>query len=87
MVVQFEIHRAWANLCLFVGKLSTCLSLLWGRPVLITGLSLTHTGPLVGLKLVIYGVIRNFLLLLSVPLGVVTVIKPLVAPLGTVAVT
>ena len=28
----------------------------------------------------IYGLIRNFLLLVSVPLGVVTVIKPLVAP-------
>jgi len=32
------------------------------------------------------GLTRNFLLLLSVPLGVVTVINPLVAPLGTVAV-
>jgi hypothetical protein len=53
------------------------------RPVITTGVP---PGPLVGLKLVIYGLTRNFLLLLSVPLGVVTVIKPLVAPLGTVAV-
>ena len=45
-----------------------------------------RTGPLVGVKLIIRGVTRNFLLLVRVPLGVVTVTKPVVAPLGTVAV-
>jgi hypothetical protein len=34
----------------------------------------------------IYGITRNGLLLLSIPLGVVTVTKPLVAGAGTVAV-
>ncbi len=52
-------------------------------PVMVTTVP---TGPLVGLKLVIWGVTRNFLLLVRVPLGVVTVTKPVVAPLGTVAV-
>lgn len=33
-----------------------------------------------------YGTTRNFLLLFRVPLDVVTVTKPVVAPLGTVAV-
>jgi hypothetical protein len=33
-----------------------------------------------------YGLTRNGLLLVSVPLGVVTVTKPVVAPVGTVAV-
>jgi hypothetical protein len=35
----------------------------------------------VGLKLVSYGVTRNFLLLVSLPFGVVTVTKPELAPL------
>ena len=33
-----------------------------------------------------YGLTRNSLLLVSVPVGVVTVTKPVVAPAGTVAV-
>jgi len=44
------------------------------------------TGPLAGVKLVICGVTRNFLLLVSVPPVVVTVTDAVVAPLGTVAV-
>ena len=44
------------------------------------------TGPLVGEKPVIWGMTRNILLLFSVPLEVVTVTKPVVAPLGTAAV-
>ena len=44
------------------------------------------TGPLGGLKLRICGVTRNFLLLVSVPPGVVTVTEPVVAPVGTSAV-
>jgi hypothetical protein len=44
------------------------------------------TGPLVGLKVVIWGITRNALLLVSVPREVVTVTEPVVAPLGTVAV-
>ena len=39
-----------------------------------------------GLKPTICGFTRNFLLLVSVPVGVVTVTRPLVAPPGTVAV-
>ena len=39
--------------------------------------------PLVGMKLVIYGITRNFLLLFNVRLGVATVTKPVVAPFGT----
>ena len=54
------------------------------------GLSLTSpmlvpTGPLVGETLRIYGVTMNCLLLVNVPLEVVTVTKPVVAPLGTIA--
>ena len=52
-------------------------------PVIVTGVV---TGPLVGLKLRICGVTRNGLLLVKVPVGVVTVTEPVVAPLGTVAV-
>src|SRR5262249_36490554 len=43
------------------------------------------TAPLAGLKLTICGLTRNVLLLVSVPLGVVTVSKPLVACAGTTA--
>jgi hypothetical protein len=43
------------------------------------------TVPLVGVKLLMEGVTRNILLLTSAPPGVVTVTKPVVAPLGTVA--
>jgi hypothetical protein len=39
------------------------------------------TGPLGGLKLVICGITRNFLLLVSVPLEVVTFTRPVVARL------
>ena len=44
------------------------------------------TGPLVGLKLEIVGVTRNFVLLVRVPDGVVTCTKPVRAPVGTIAV-
>src|SRR5450631_4493670 len=44
------------------------------------------TGPLGGLKLVIWGVTRNCLLLVNVPPGVVTVTGPVRAPAGTVTV-
>src|SRR5580692_8899902 len=57
---------------------TTCLRL---TPVMVTTVP---TAPLVGLTLVICGVTRNILLLVSVPLGVVTVTGPVVAPLGTV---
>src|SRR5579859_3132701 len=43
------------------------------------------TGPLGGVKLVICGVTRNFLVLVRVPLLVVTVTVLVVAPVGTVA--
>jgi hypothetical protein len=52
-------------------------------PVIVTN---APTSPLVGVKLVIWGVTRNFLLLVSVPPDVVTFTKPVVAPLGTAAV-
>ncbi len=42
--------------------------------------------PLVGEKLAVYGMTLNFPLLFSVPPEVVTVTKPVVAPLGTIAV-
>jgi hypothetical protein len=44
------------------------------------------TGPLGGEKLLSCGVTRKVLLLVRVPLVVVTVTEPVVAPLGTVAV-
>src|SRR5207253_401693 len=53
-------------------------------PLIVT---LLPTGPLVGVKLVIVGagtVTVNELLLVAVPPGVVTLMGPLVAPLGTV---
>src|SRR6516164_4675179 len=50
-------------------------------PVITT---LVPTGPLVGEKLEIVGVTRNFTLLVKVRLGVVTFTLPVVAPLGTV---
>ena len=54
-------------------------------PVMTT---LVPTEPLVGLKLVIVGkpMAVKFLALVAVPPGVVTVIGPVVAPFGTVAV-
>jgi hypothetical protein len=52
-------------------------------PVITT---LVLTGPLVGEKLVICGTTRNVLLLVSVPPGSVTMIEPVLAPAGTVAV-
>jgi hypothetical protein len=42
-------------------------------------------GPLVGVKLVVYGDTRNFWLLGILPLGSVTRTYPVVAPGGTVA--
>jgi hypothetical protein len=51
-------------------------------PVITT---LVPTGPLIGAKLVICGMTRNFLLLVSTPPGVVTATEPVVAPLGTLA--
>ena len=44
------------------------------------------TGPPGGVKLVTFGVTRNCWLLVSVPEGVVTVTKPVLAPVGTAAV-
>src|SRR5438309_8576365 len=52
-------------------------------------LTLVPTGPLAGVKLLIVGALAvtvKLLLLVAVPPGVVTLIGPLVAPLGTVAV-
>ena len=46
--------------------------------------TLVPTGPAVGEKLEIYGVTRKLTLLVDVPLGVVTLTLPVVAPLGTV---
>jgi len=60
--------------------LVVCLRL---TPLMVT---VAPTGPLVGMKLVICGITRNILLLFSVPLEVVTVTKPVVAPLGTGAI-
>ena len=57
-----------------------CLRL---TPVIVTE---APTAPLVGEKLVICGMTRNFLLLVSTPPGVATVTKPVVAPLGMAAV-
>ena len=51
-------------------------------PVMTT---LVPTEPLGGEKLKICGLTRKTLLLFSVPLGVVTVTEPVVAPAGTVA--
>ena len=52
-------------------------------PVIVTSVP---TGPLAGEKLKIEGMIRNFRLLVRVPVGVVTVMDPVVAAAGTVAV-
>src|SRR5215471_14253290 len=52
-------------------------------PVMVTTVP---TAPLVGLKVVIEGSTKNFRLLVRVLPGVVTVTKPVVAALGTVAV-
>jgi hypothetical protein len=52
-------------------------------PVIVTTVP---TGPLVGEKLVIFGVTLKSVALVALPLGVVTVILPVVAPDGTVAV-
>src|SRR4029077_1667331 len=51
-------------------------------PVMVTTVP---DAPLVGPKPVIFGITRNWVLLVSVPLGAVTVTQPVVAPLGTVA--
>src|SRR5271155_2198559 len=61
----------------------TCVVCVRLTPVIVT---VVPTGPLGGLKLVICGVTRNGWLLVTVPLEVVAVTRPVVAPLGTVAV-
>jgi hypothetical protein len=78
----------------FVSELTVKLALTPQKVTLVVCLRLTPvmvtkapTVPLVGEKPVICGITRNNLLLLSVPREVVTVTKPVVAPLGTVAVT
>jgi hypothetical protein len=57
----------------------------WVRltPVIVTTVP---TGPLVGVKPLICGLTLNILLLCKLPLEVVIVTKPVVAPLGTTAV-
>src|ERR1700733_9648688 len=52
-------------------------------PLIVTGVP---TGPLVGLKLLIVGITRKFILLFRLPPGIVTVTMPVFAPAGTVAV-
>src|SRR5579871_1788797 len=52
-------------------------------PVMVTGVP---TAPEVGLKVLTCGVTLNFLLLRSLPAGVVTVTAAVVAPAGTTAV-
>jgi hypothetical protein len=52
-------------------------------PVIVTAVP---TGPLVGEKLVIHGPTVKLVALVAVPAGVVTLIGPVVAPEGTVAV-
>ena len=57
------------------------------RSANVVSLTDVPTGPLPsGAQLPIYGITLNDVLLINVPPGVVTVTKPLVAPLGTVAV-
>ena len=64
---------------------TTLLNVIFDVCVRLTPVTTTDVpgGPLVGLKLVICGFTWNCLLLVRVPLGVVTVMKPVVAPLGT----
>src|ERR1700731_4500734 len=59
--------------------------LVWVRltPLMVTGVP---TDPLVGVKLLIVGVTRKFILLFKLPLGIATVTMPVLAPAGTVAV-
>ena len=52
-------------------------------PVTVTDVPTT---PLVGVKLVIAGVTVKFAALFAVPAGVVTAIRPVVAPVGTATV-
>jgi hypothetical protein len=54
-------------------------------PLIVT---VVPTGPLVGVKLLITGpaVTVKLVLLVALPAGVVTLTRPLLAPLGTVAV-
>jgi hypothetical protein len=57
----------------------------WVRlpPVMVTGVP---TDPLGGVKLLIVGTTRKFILLFRLPLGIATVTPPVVAPAGIVAV-
>jgi hypothetical protein len=57
----------------------------WVRltPVIVTGVP---TGPLKGVKLLIDGTTRKFILLFRLPLGIATVTMPVFAPAGIVAV-
>jgi hypothetical protein len=52
-------------------------------PVMVT---FVPVGPMSGLKFVIWGITRKIVLLNSVPLGIVTLTFPVVAPAGTVVV-
>jgi hypothetical protein len=60
----------------------TAVASLKFAPLIIT---LAPTRPLVGVKLVIIGAAVKLVALVAVPPGVVTLISPVVAPVGTVA--
>src|SRR5204863_6650095 len=78
-VLFFSVRRAHTR------SLRTWSSQVWSTHLMVT---LVPTGPLLGVKLVIVGglITVKLLALLAVPSGVVTLIGPLVAPAGTVAV-
>jgi hypothetical protein len=60
----------------------------WVRltPVIVTTVTTVPAGPLVGVKLFICGLTLNILLLCKLPVEVVMVTRPVVAPVGTTAV-
>src|SRR5439155_12941122 len=84
-VAAIEVGEVTVKLTALVPLNFTAVVPVKAVPLIVTVLP---TGPLVGVKLVIVGglaVAVNDLLLVAVPPGVVTLIWPVVAPLGTVA--
>src|SRR5947208_3509548 len=84
-VAEIEVDEVTEKLTALVPLNVTAVAPVKLVPVIVT---LVPTGPLVGVKLVIVGglaVTVNELVLVAVPPGVLTLMGPVVAPLGTVA--
>jgi len=82
-VAVISMSETMVNLAATVSPKFTAVVCVKPLPLIVTKVP---TAPLAGLNPLICGKTRNGILLLSAPLGVFTLIRPSVAPAGTVAV-